>query len=432
MNCKNDLRPGRLPFSPGKIPVLFSLLLVAFVIRYNFGHQRPWPPEKDAFQYDIIAQNLAAGEGFVDHHGQPTAFRVPLYPLFLAFLYTLFGRSHEIIVLAEALLGTGMVFLLYRIALKLSGLWPAVLSALLTTFYPALTFLYFGPGSLLSETLFLFLLVSVLYSLSRYSSTLDYKWLIIGALLLGLCALTRGTAALLPFFLVPWVYWINQGKMRSTRVRACFLFILVSLLPLVPWIIRNSLVFDSFVGLSTSSGVGFYRGNNLEAEGLPLSWPSHLDPAELEGMNEVEQARYLARKGRKELWQEPGRVPRLLLRKLLMLWDPFYTPVWGSPTRWNGLYLWALPFFLTGLLTFIRSAERQQTSFAFKALMIVLYFTLITLIYYGDIRSRSQFEPALLVFFGPGVITIWQKWQKKGRWIVLSWSAAVVLLTFFT
>src|SRR5258707_10972263 len=56
-----------------------------------------------------LAQNIAAGRGIGFEGGPPTAFRVPLYPVFLAAL-TWGHKLFVPVVTAEALIGAGTVW----------------------------------------------------------------------------------------------------------------------------------------------------------------------------------------------------------------------------------------------------------------------------------------------------------------------------------
>ena len=54
-------------------------------------------PLNDAFEYDLYAQSIAAGEGYPQHvyllQGGPTAIRGPAFPFLLGGVYALTGDS---------------------------------------------------------------------------------------------------------------------------------------------------------------------------------------------------------------------------------------------------------------------------------------------------------------------------------------------------
>jgi 4-amino-4-deoxy-L-arabinose transferase-like glycosyltransferase len=82
-----------------------------------------------------LAQNIAAGNG-VSIGGQPTAFRVPLYPIFLATV-TFGHRAFLSILVAQSLIGAGTVLCAALIARELFGQTAAIIAALLMTKFEA-------------------------------------------------------------------------------------------------------------------------------------------------------------------------------------------------------------------------------------------------------------------------------------------------------
>jgi hypothetical protein len=82
-----------------------------------------------------LAKNIAAGNGVSLDGEHLTAFRVPLYPMFLAAVT--FGHQAFIPVLvAQSLIGAGTVLCAALIAKELFGNAAAIISAALTAIYP--------------------------------------------------------------------------------------------------------------------------------------------------------------------------------------------------------------------------------------------------------------------------------------------------------
>ncbi|MCL5935492.1 MAG: hypothetical protein M1543_03250 [Firmicutes bacterium] len=74
-----------------------TLVVVAFVINLSYPHFFKVPPvANDAVQYDTLGWNLAQGKGYLDENGQPSIWRTPGYPVFLAGLYWLFGHNYSL------------------------------------------------------------------------------------------------------------------------------------------------------------------------------------------------------------------------------------------------------------------------------------------------------------------------------------------------
>ena len=97
--------------------VLLFLLGIALRLGYlSVGEVLTAPPKNDGISYDIIAYNLVQGNGFSLE--QPTAFRPPAYPLFLAGLYLFASKSYILVHLVQAVLGAVTPLLLFGAVLR--------------------------------------------------------------------------------------------------------------------------------------------------------------------------------------------------------------------------------------------------------------------------------------------------------------------------
>jgi hypothetical protein len=205
-----------------------------------------------AFFFDI-AQNIAAGKG-IGIDGVATAFRVPLYPIFLAAL-TMGHQAFWPILIAQSTIGAGTAFCAALLARQMfHGPWAAhaaTLAAAITAVYPY----YVIHDTALEETS-LFTLLTLVAVILLQQTVRTFK-LTLGAcagLLLGLDVLTRATIA--PFaLLIPfWLLW--QKRTRAGLVCAFLL-----LLTITPWLQRNY----ALTGVptpSTETGVELWTGNN--------------------------------------------------------------------------------------------------------------------------------------------------------------------------
>ena len=108
----------------------------------------------DPADYQRLAVSIAAGHGFgrtvVAPGGGPTAFRPPLWPLFLAGLYWLVGVHVMVARAVEVVLGTLSVGLVGVLGGQLWSRGPGRVAMGLATVYPPLLL---AGGSLLSESL---------------------------------------------------------------------------------------------------------------------------------------------------------------------------------------------------------------------------------------------------------------------------------------
>jgi hypothetical protein len=254
----------------------------------------------DMFQYDMLARSLAAGNGFrwyaqqdlnliapyvkfdlstVDYdpiHGVPTSFRAPLYPSFLALVYSIFGTGTSRFFaarLAQAiLLGAPLAPLSYFVSKRLfppslpgegPGERSARLSAWVIACYPMLLIYPLGLGT--ENPFFVLLLASFLFLLQSIKKPTAFRLLLAG-LFLGLTTLTR--SVILPFAFAAFCLLLSFHGKRA------ILSILAFVLILTPWIIRNSILHHKPTGIETSMGYNLYLGYHPKGNGSFVFGPS--------------------------------------------------------------------------------------------------------------------------------------------------------------
>ena len=249
-------RTGRAPW------LIAALVVLALTLRIGVVVATPgFVPATDAADYDRHAVSIAAGQGYpptlIAGAGGPTAFRPPAFCYGLGAVYAVVGVQDEhrrwtAARLLEAALGAVTVGLTAVLALALWGALPAVVAAAMAAVYPP--FLLMG-SSLTSETLFLPLLVASLLTMLRYRQSRMLRWALASGALAGLAALTRsnGLALLLPLALAAWTTWPPSSRRALAAAAAT---IAAGIVVIAPWTIRNAVVLDAFVPVSTQAGYG--------------------------------------------------------------------------------------------------------------------------------------------------------------------------------
>jgi hypothetical protein len=90
----------------------------------------------DAATYILPAQGLLSRGAFLDVFGRPEISRTPGYPAFLAVLMQLFGQDPRRLLLAQAVVLSFEVLVLYSLAVRILAPVPAFFAALLAAFSP--------------------------------------------------------------------------------------------------------------------------------------------------------------------------------------------------------------------------------------------------------------------------------------------------------
>jgi 4-amino-4-deoxy-L-arabinose transferase-like glycosyltransferase len=242
----------------------------------------------DELDYDGHAVSIAAGRGFSDTlaHGRPTAFRPPGYPYLLAGVYRVAGDDRagvaervRVARMAQAVIGTLAVALIGLLASQLWGRWAGLTAMVLGAVYvPLITV----GGSVMSEPLFVVIALAALCATVQYRrSAHRWRWLVLAGVLGGLAVLTRANGMVLLPALVLAVWGGPDGGrdrergrfMRTALVPPASLVVVV-LVVVAPWTIRNAVVLHSFVPVSTQLGSALAGTYNDQARGERAAWRS--------------------------------------------------------------------------------------------------------------------------------------------------------------
>ncbi|HEV3237320.1 MAG TPA: glycosyltransferase family 39 protein, partial [Gemmataceae bacterium] len=261
---------------------LLIIVVGAILVRLGLwmGFQSLDMLHDDEREYNTIAKNLVAAhgnpDGFAVTSGSPTSIRPPLYPYFLAGVYSVAGVEHfQAVRFLQALLSLLTLPILYRLGVEVYsqkvGTWLAGLYA----FYPSLL----GYNNLiLTETLFTFLFVSTCYLLIHALQTHSLGWLMAGGLVMGLTALTRSVLWLFPPVLCLFLLFAWKGSF-SHRILAIASFSVIFGIVLTPWAVRNSKLHQTLVIVDVMGGRNFMMGN-YEYTPLYRSWDAVSIPVE--------------------------------------------------------------------------------------------------------------------------------------------------------
>lgn len=368
---------------------LFALLLRLAYIGFSIGFDSP--PEYDGIGYNQLAEGLLDGRGYVNYWGEPSAFRPPVYPIFLAGVYAVTGHSLAAVRLLQAVLDSVTVLLVYGIARRLFGGRVALLAGLGTALYPLLIY---ETGLIIPETLSYTLQFAAALCLIRMLKN-DRAWpaLATGALL-ALTVLARPTATLWAPLILAWVLLANG--MRRKIVKLACLGIGLALV-FAPWTARNYVMFRTIIPISSLGGTGMWTANNPWSAGGSVEptaerWPGDDDPDRTwygwSGISESESSRRFAQAGETWIRENPGRFLALAPRKILRTWSPasFSTQFGRQIPAWL-LTAIGIPYglFLLAVFRGIWAARRDWCA-AFPLLAIILSVNLIVFIYSGATR----------------------------------------------
>lgn len=345
--------------------LLWGLFFSAFLLRLIFVIVLPLEAG-DSPEYDNYALHLLNGLGFSTNLNRP-----PLYPSFLAGIYLLFGHNFLAVRIIQALLDSVTCLFAFFIGKRIfRDKRPALLGGVLTAVSPSLIA---ATSYILTETLTAFLLAASVLLLMKALAEEKKEWWLLSGIVLGLSTLARPVTILFPFFLLAGFLLFSQRKARDVFFAA--LFCLGMALPILPWTVRNSLVFHRFIPVSTGGGFNFWVGSYLPWNG-DYNWKDLSDSEELvKGLSQIEADRKFLAEGVKNVKQHPAAYALLCVKKI----GRFWLQVPG------------------GKQVLDQRPAAKILVFAFQYLLLLLFF--FGLFYAWRERNTRIYLPVLMVFY---------------------------------
>lgn len=411
--------------------LLAALLALAFALRLvHWWAVRDEPffawLAMDSQEYDRWAREVAAG----DWLGSQVFFQAPLYPYFLAVLYTLFGRNLDAVYLTQIALAVAGVWALYRAGREMGGERVGLAAAGLAAVYGP--FLFYDV-QLLKESLAISATCFLLWALAaaRVRPGLG-RWLGAGVLL-GILVLLRENALLVIPFLLP-LAWSREARMAGLLRRGGALVGGV-VLALLPVMLRNGLVGGDFLPTTFQGGTNFYIGNNPQADGtyqpiVPGKQIPALERKEPVRVAEQTLGRKLSPSEVSRFWLDkslawaashPGDFLRLQVKKLGMFWswyewpdavDYYYVKTLSPVLRLPLLEFGGATILALAGLFFLRKRPGPYA----PALLFALGWMLSTVIFFLFSRYRLPAVPPLLLLGGLAVAEL----SRRRRFVALA------------
>ncbi len=399
-------------------PFLFLVVFLAVALRVwylqdvGFG-QTSWfangYPTSDTQMYDTIGKNILQGRvmGWIENGIFLQSYCPPGYPFFLSFIYHYVGQDYRTVIYVQILLSALTSLVVFHIGStlfgRLAGAWAALLFAL---YFPYIRY----PASLLSETLFIFLVaLSVLYT-ARAEKFCQLKDQFYGGIFLGLAILTRPAGIAVAAAALCWLgisYW---GRWKAW-CRGILIMSLAIIVVMLPWWSRSVAIHGQLIPLTTIGIKHMEVGYNPKYKGrfyTRRTWWSQLwrEPF----ASEVEK--YTSwKQGTVSLVKEhPDIAFRHTVLRFFQLWEshPFENGIYGwTKTTPAGVVL--LGFFLAALGCLGVIVGWIQWRSALFLWLLLSSYTSLHAIAGVCVRYRHPIDWVLFLFIGVGGAWLWNK-----------------------
>jgi len=395
-------------------------------------------PIIDGWSYHQQALDILRGNFW----GDQVFFQDPLYPYLLAGVYSLTGESMAAVRMLQALFGAVLTVCLLLTGIRVGGVGAGAIAGLTAAVYPLL--IYFD-GQIMKESLGLLLIGLALWLLLRAADS-PGRWSrqIVAGASFALAVMTRGNLLLFAPAAALWLLWRHwrNGGLWSAVLRVA-VFTAAVILTIAPVTIRNVIVGDDLVLLTSQGGANFFIGNNPYADGASGRPPVLRKHPRFERSDfeyEAERAvgrqlkpseinAYWMAEAKRWLRENPVLAARLWWRKVLLLFNVYeipdnldfyfyrrYSPVLANPLggwlvngQTNGLILggWGLllPLAIGGAVLF----AWRRPSAALLTVFALIYGASLVAFHIYD-RYRLTLLPAVIPL-AAGYIACWSRWR---------------------
>jgi len=220
-----------------------------------------------------------------------------------------------------------------------------------------------------------------------------------GISLLALSTMVRTTALPLALFAgVASAISVAPESARRLRRPLAIWLVLITVIVMLPWAVRNRVMLGSWIFTSTNDGFTLYDGFNPDATGASNQrfiedFPDLRSPA----MNEVERNRALADRAKSWARANPLRSIELAGVKIGRTWSPIPLSDQYGSSRFNVIVaaLYTIP--LVGLALFALICGKIPARARWLLITPALLITLGAALTVGSMRYRLPAHPALAV-----------------------------------
>lgn len=218
--------------------ILFSFsLMIRLMVFYAYLSKNNNYWQIDSSAYKAIATQISQGNGIIKEDGKPNFHRLPMYPLFLAIHYYLFGPNDKKVLLTQIFIASLIPILIFILALIL---FPNQIGlAKITSTFASINLGFILYSSfLMTESLFIFLFLAFcILFFKNLKTTNKFMPMFIAGMILGLASLTRPVGQFLIIGSI-LIIFLTQDYIKSKLKKALLLFLGWTII-VSPWLIRN-------------------------------------------------------------------------------------------------------------------------------------------------------------------------------------------------
>jgi 4-amino-4-deoxy-L-arabinose transferase-like glycosyltransferase len=420
-------KAGKMKLLENKKLLLTLIFVAALLVRlgvmvslqtYKFAND-----EQFGTGYGKVARHIALGEGVSEGYydsGKPraTAVSLPLYVYFMGFVFSIFGiysvKSAIVIELFQSLCAALSCVVFYHIGKRFSET-VGLLAAVGMAFYPpSVLFSTMRIHPILLVVLLLGMIILYLFRIQEHGRRRDA---LICGVLMGITALVEPAGILFFMASCVWLFLWSSGS-RFAAVKSSLLMGTVCILCVLPWTIRNYLVFNAFVPLKSSMGTNLLQGNNPYANGVTFDdfddqvkqLFTEQEREKLRSLDEVQMDKIMQEKAIGFIKADPKRFVELTLKRIFYYWS-FVNPYRATPYDSLRIATYGPVFILAVIGLILARRQKWREGSLFLALVVsyplLYYVTQITIN-----RYRYGVEAFLLILASYATVELINRFQR--------------------
>jgi len=419
--------------APGsrRVPLTLWLFALAAVARLGFVAVTGRLASPDWYEQEEMALAALAGRGFsYDLLGtEYQAYGPPLFTLFSAAVYGVFGHHQWLLVVADALISATSVPMVHAIGARCFGARAGIVAAALAALHPALL-VYAGKLHELSVEV-PFATGIVLFAV-RWIDRRRWADALALAAFTAVGAMGRPSLLFVAAPIAAWSLWRSE-RLGADALRVGAAALLAGAM-LAPWTLYISGVYGRPIFFNVSGGIVFWYGNNPAATGSgtdPSGRPVFDDvPPDLHARISRTDALSADAALREAAWSyirdEPAAFLARSAQKLVWFWT--VSPNAGAlyPPAWRVAYVLYYALMVGLGVVGLRSVRgRWSAAVIVPIASLFLVVSLIQSVFYVDGRHRWVLEPVMLCFtaaglvavasrYGPSLSAMSRRWRPSG------------------
>lgn len=400
--------------------VLFSILVKVLFLFSSGVYQKP-----RFFEDEEVASNLLEGKGFyyLRYHGTKYYGAVaPGFPILCYVVYKLFGHNPLYIIFIQILITSLIVILASLITRRLFNEKTAIFACFLIAFFPPL--IVYSTYNLHPMNVYSFLFVLLILMFMRLRESLIFKNICFTGIIIGLSLLFRSTSLVITLLGIIWFFIVAHYETKQ-KFWAIASIILIAFILILPWSIRNYLVYGKVQVLQTADGESLWWGNAPSSLGSLYAADGNLLyeklvnqlPSTFFNLSELEQSKYLGKSAISHIRRDPINFIKQTSRKMFYFW--YFSPYQGSlyPKLWMFLYkIYYLIIFFLALFSIIYNLTSGKVIDKANILFILFIFLAISgvhSLYFVEGRHRWSIESLVLIFTANGFVVLWDYFARK-------------------